>query len=393
MEKTKMTDEELLENTGKDISAFWEKRFKEAERNWTGLRAVAAAAAKLVDGSLDVAAEVKRIIGIDADICGAGKHKPVLLLASKFGVWAAELTLVAAALLKAGYQVRVATEDGSVPHFLSVSMNPEFADGSWRASVVSDAERDLALRFLNPACPEHAILKKENILSLSDLARPPQVGDYLKDKQTFAAYKKALDASLRVALDYSAICIAGGSGAIPGFMFDRGLHSLILAFHRLGKPVMGECNGALAILQTQDPLTEESILYGRALTTHSALDEYQGGWGWTDPFEKDPDSFWNGADFDLDAYGAAEHWNSPGTGGNPLIDSEGYFRSAAGPDGRFFSPAGSAYAVVVDGHFITCRTTPDGYPGVLALIALLDGKDALTGPLFIYDDHRGCSIQ
>ncbi|MDR1074304.1 MAG: hypothetical protein LBL45_11645, partial [Treponema sp.] len=97
--------------------------------------------------------------------------------------------------------------------------------------------------------------------------------------------------------------------------------------------------------------------------------------------------------FDLAAYSKAEQWYSPGTGGNPLIDSERYFRAAVGCEGRFFSPAGSSYAVAVDGHFITCRTTPDGYPGALALIALLNDKDAFSSPFFIYDDWRGCSIK
>ncbi|MDR2803796.1 MAG: hypothetical protein LBB22_05865 [Treponema sp.] len=389
---TGVSEADVLKCTGKDICAFWEKRFKEAERNWTGKRPVAGAAAKLVDGSLDVAAEVKRITGNDIKLDDAGTRKPVLLLASKFGVWASELTLVAGTLLKAGYQVKIGTEDGSPPHFLSVSMNPDFADSSWRASVVSSAEQALAFRFLNPKSAEHTILKKENIVSLHTLARPPQVGDYFKDKQQFTAYTKALEDSLHIAQDYSALCIAGGSGAIPGFMFDRGLHSLILAFHRLGKPIMGECNGALAVLQTLEPLTEKSILYGRVVTTHSTLDEYQNGWGWTMPFEQDTDNFWRDGAFDLAAYVAAEQWCIPGTGGNPLIDSEGYFRAAVGCEGRFFSPAGSSYAVAVDGHFITCRTTPDGYPGALTLIALLNNKKAFPSPFLIYDDWRGCSI-
>jgi putative intracellular protease/amidase len=390
--QTDISEADVLTRVGEDICAFWEKRFKEAERNLTEKRPVAAAAAKLVDGSLDVVVEVKRITGNDVKLDDARMRKPVLLLASKFGVWASELTLVAGTLLKAGYQVKIGTEDGSPPHFLSVSMKPDFVDGSWRASVVSSAEQALAFRFLNPESVEHVMLKKENIVSLHTLARPPQVGDYLKDKQQFATYAEALEDSLRVAQDYSALCIAGGSGAIPGFMFDRGLHSLILAFHRLGKPIMGECNGALAILQTLEPLTEKSILYGRAVTTHSALDEYQSGWGWTVPFEQDTDSFWRDGVFDLAAYSEAEQWYSPGTGGNPLIDSEGYFRAAVGCEGRFFSPAGSSYAVVVDGHFITCRTTPDGYPGALALISLLNNKDAFPSPFFMYDDWRGCSI-
>ena len=202
-------------------------------------------------------------------------------------------------------------------------------------------------------------------------------------------YKKDLRETVDMADQYDAIIIAGGSGAIPGFMDDRGLQSLILAFDDLRKPIMGQCNGGLTIAQTMNPNTGKSIVAGRALTTHSWLDEYQSGWGWTLAFSEDTDSFWTNGKFDLKAYLDAEKWDAPGTGGNPLIDSEGLFKNAAGPAGIFFSPPGSPYSVVVDDNLITCRTTPDGYPGVLALMAIMDGRPSLRGRLFIDADERG----
>jgi protease I len=352
-------------------------------------RPVAKAAAGLLAGSLDVAAEVKRLTGSDLDLSRAGNHKPILLVASIFGTWASELTLVVGVLLKAGYRVTVATEDGSPPHLLGPSLNPDFTDGSWRASVVSAEERDLALRFLNPNSAEHPLLRKGNVFDLSQLARPPQVGDYLEDRTLLRKYREALEKTVGLANEYDGLVIAGGSGAIPGLMFDRGLQSLILAFHDLGKPVMAECNGGLAVAQTVDPDTGRSILDGRAVTTHSWLDEYQSGWGWTQAFSQDAGRFWAGGRFDLSAYSNAEQWLAPGTGGNPLIDSEGLFKNAAGPGGLFFSPPGSPYSVVVDGNLITCRTTPDGYPGVLALMAVMDGRPPLQGRLFIDADGPG----
>jgi len=152
---------------------------------------------------------------------------------------------------------------------------------------------------------------------------------------------------------------------------------------------MGQCNGGLSIAQTVDPCTGKSILAGRAVTTHSWLDEYQSNWGWTQAFLRDTDSFWTNGKFDLKAYLDAEIWDAPGISGNPLIDSEGLFRNASGPDGVFFSPPGSPYSVVVDENLITCRTTPDGYPGVLALMAVLDGRPSLRGRFFIDADERG----
>lgn len=365
-------------------------RFHELPANTAAApRPVARAAAQLLEGCLDVEDEVKRMIGTDVDMSLPAGHKPLLLVASKFGTWASELTLVAGVLLKAGYKVTIATEDGCPPHLLSPSIDPGFSDGAWRCSVVSPEESDLALRFLNPHSAENSLLRKEKILDLSCLARPPQVGDYLKDRRLLDKYRQDLTKTAEFADAYDGMIIAGGSGAIPGFMFDRGLHALIYAFHAREKPVMAECNGGLAVAQTMDPDTGRSILDGRAVTTHSWLDEFQTGWGWTQAFLQDPQQYWKGDAFDGKAYAAAEQWITPGTGGNPLIDSELFFKNAAGRDGVFFSPPGSPYSVVVDGNLITCRTTPDGYPGVLALIAVMDGRPPLRGRLFIDSDGPG----
>lgn len=380
----------IINTAAESVIKNLQERFDEAKSNLVQGRPVAAAAKRLLDGSLDIAAEVLRMTGVDMDMSGPQRHKPILLIASKFGTWASELTLVAGVLIKAGYEVRLGTEDGTVPHLLGPSIVNGTPDGAWRFSVVSEEERDLALHFLKPGNPENDIFIKNNIVDLGSLEKPPQVGDYLNDPELISKYRDKLKKTMGLAKEYDALCIAGGSGAIPGLMFDRGLHALILAFHKLNKPIMGECNGGLAILQTLDPATGLPILSGRAATTHSMLDEYQAGWGWTQSFDKDPASFWkDDGNFNLPGYCAAENWYQPGMNGNPLIDSESCFRNAIGPDGVFFSPAGSPYSVVVDGNLITCRTTPDGYPGVLCLMAVMDGMPPLQGRLFIHADELG----
>jgi putative intracellular protease/amidase len=332
---------------------------------------------------------VKRLIGVNVAPPDVAKRKSILLVASKFGVWASELTLVAGTLMRAGYAVKIATEDGSPPHMLSPSLDPAFTDGAWRRSVVSTEEQALALRFLDPGSREHSLIEAANILNIGNLAKPPQVGEYLRNPSVLNAYKEALRQSLKLAEQFDAIVVAGGSGAVPGLMADRGLQSLILAFFDLNKPVMGECNGGLAIAQTVDPRTNRSILHGRAVTTHCWLDEYQQGWGWTGPFDQDTDQYWHSTGYDLANYSKAESWILPGVSGNPLIASESLFVNAAGSHGLFFSPAGSPYSVVVDGNLITCRTTPDGYPGALALVAIMDGDPPLRGRLFIDRDEQG----
>lgn len=384
----KHSNDPILDRTKDKIVCELERRFKEASANFSTNRPVAKAAADLLAGKIDVSAEVKRLIGIDIDPSRAAK-KPVLIVASKFGTWAAELTLVSSVLLAIGYEVIVATEDGTSPHLLGPSLDPKFIDGAWRTSVVSSEEQELAMRFLDPSSKEFQLLKPENIFDLSKLVKPPQVGDYLNDHTLLQQYANALPSSLSHATSFDAIVIAGGSGAIPGVMADRGLQNLLLAFNDLNKPIMGECNGGLVIAQTVEPTTGKSILFEKAVTTHSWLDEYQMGWGWTLEFTRKIEEFWVNGKFDLAAYSAEERWSPPGVAGNPLIDSESMFRNACGSTGVFFSPAGTPYSVVVDGNIITCRTTPDGYPGVLAMIAILDGKPALTGRFFIDSDSLG----
>ena len=152
---------DVLNGTVAQITGTLEARFAELPANYRGgIRPVAMAAKGLLDGTLDIAAEVKRITAVDFDTTYPARHKPILLVASKFGTWASELTLVAGTLLKAGYRVKIATEDGSPPHMLGPSLNPDFVDGAWRCSVVSPEERDLALRFLHPSSQERALLKR-----------------------------------------------------------------------------------------------------------------------------------------------------------------------------------------------------------------------------------------
>jgi len=380
----------ILSNTVTSLINTLTARYEEAATNFKpNYRPVSRAAKALLDGSLDVVSEVKRMTGVDFAPLNVKRRKPVLLAASKFGTWASEVTLVAGLLLKAGYKVKIATEDGTPPHFLGPSLDPDFRDGAWRSSVVSPEERDLAIRFLNPKSPENYLFNPKSIFNLGDLPKPPQVGDYIKNPKLLAAYQAALSSAVALAVDYEAIVIAGGSGAVPGFMDDRGLQALILAFYKLEKPVMAECNGGLVVAQTIDPDTGSSILCGRAVTTHSWLDEYQSGWGWTAPYTLPPNQYWPQGKFSLPKYEKDETWITPGVGGNPLIDSSALFKNAAGPGGLFFSPPGSTYAVVVDANLITCRTTPDGYPGTLALLATLDGRPPLEGPFFIDSDSQG----
>lgn len=369
-----------LEGLTKELVGFWKTEFdnyvKAGGIPAISRRPVAAIVRELLrlksydseDARRLVASQVQTFTGISI---GHFEKRSVLLAASESGVWASELTVVAAMLLAAGYKVVIATETGQRPHMLSVSHDPNFIDGPLGVPVVSEEEAALAKRFLNSNTAEGRLLAPNNIVNLGALIRPPLVAEYLKDPDlTLRQFTDAMQELGRLAQSYDALVVAGGSGAVAGFAMNGGLHHLVLVFDRLKKPIVAQCNGVFALAQAIDPATGESILRGRFATTHSRSHEYRrGGWGWVRP---NPDG--------------SETWILPGADGNPIIDSEPLVKNALGPTGIFMSPPASPYAVAVDGHIITARTTPDGAPATAALLAILDGSTPFQGRYFISDE-------
>ena len=62
--------------------------------------------------------------------------------------------------------------------------------------------------------------------------------------------------------------------------------------------------------------------------------------------------------------------------GSATMTLEQMIKQYTGPDGGFLSRNGSPYMAVVDGPFITARTTPDGYPAALLTVHLGHRCDA-----------------
>jgi putative intracellular protease/amidase len=303
---------------------------------------------------------------------GSFGSRRVLIAASESGVWASELTVVASMLLAAGYKVEVATETGAAPHLLSVSCDPTFVDLPLGEHVVSAEEADLAKRFLDPATSEGKLLASDALVSLATIVRPPLYSSYRQDADgTLRELSAGIECLVQWTQKYDALVIAGGSGAVAGFAMNGGLHHLVLAFNRLRKPLVAECNGVFALVQAIDPATGNSVLHGRFATTHSKSHEYRrGGWGWARAM---PDG--------------TEAWTIPGADGNPIVDSEPMVRNALGPHGKFASPPATPYSVAVDDHLVTARTTPDGGPAALALLAILDGGGAFNGRRLMTHDR------
>jgi hypothetical protein len=68
---------------------------------------------------------------------------------------------------------------------------------------------------------------------------------------------------------------------------------------------------------------------------------------------------------------------------------EQMIKQYTGPDGGYLSRNGSPYMAVVDGPFITARTTPDSYPAALLAMAQLHGTSQLPAKYVIDADGRG----
>lgn len=364
-----------LEELREELAAFWAEAFKPyVGTDWPGERLVARIVGQLLDldgygtaRSAQLAAEY--VVQITHTPVKEFGRRRILIAASENGVWASEMTVVASLAMAAGYEVVLASETGQPPHMLSVSRDPAFLDGPLGIPVVSDEEAKLAERFLQPDTTESQLMK--SVLNLSEIARPPLVAGYVSDPEgTMKSFREGLETGFEWATQFDALVIAGGSGSVAGFSMHGGLQHLVLAFDRLRKPIVAECNGVFALVHAIDPRTGRSILDGRLATTHSHSHEYRrGGWGWAKPDEA-----------------GEEQWTLPGADGNPIVDSEPIVRAAVGPNGAFLSPPETPYAVAVDDNVITARTTPDGAPATAALLAMLDGEPPFCGRYFIRDD-------
>jgi len=368
------------EKLANDLVTFWTSEFesylKAGGKGAISERPIKKIVRSLLNLSSYDSAEAKKFVTLQVNnLTGVSlekfKKRTILLVASENGVWASELTVVASILLAAGYKVVIATETGKPPHMLSISYDPNFVDASLGISVVSTEEAELAHRYRDSDTTEGRLLLQENVVSLAEIVRPPLVADYLEDQEsTMNELADGVKDITKWINKYDGIVIAGGSGSVAGFSMNGGLHHLLLAFNRLDKPIVAQCNGVFSLVQAIDPITGKSILNGKLATTHSRSHEYhRGGWGWAKLNEEDE-----------------ETWILPGADGNPIIDSAPMVRNAVGVDGKFFSPPATSYAVAVDGTIITARTTPDGGPATFALIAILEGGNRFKGRYFIQDE-------
>ena len=236
-------------------------------------------------------------------------HKRVLFVISEYGYWGEELVGPLMALDAAGYRSDFATPKGTKPLALPPSMDPSYIDPPLGKTVTT---------------PEMA--KKTKDLESSDRLNKPT---YLND---LFAYNDALDKAATVVAGYDALVIVGGSGPILDVANNKRVQDLIRIFVKQDKPILGICYGVAALAFTRDEITEKSIIYGKRVTGHPIVHDYNDGHGYLRV-----DGGFPGAPYPL----------------------EYILKDAAGPDGQFIGNVGKRYSVIVDYPIITARTTFD----------------------------------
>jgi putative intracellular protease/amidase len=324
---------------------------------------VGAIAQRMAEGRYDKAfllAEVERFTGLKLDIpANPGK---VLFVVPQHGYWASELTLTDQVFRAAGYAVDYATPRGERPFPYGVSMDTTFRDQAWNAAQVSPGEAALAKRYDDPTTPEGQRLSApRNLHAWLPPTPRPQHGEAAR-----APFQAALAAGLREAAEYAAVVLVGGAGAYMDLGGNTSVRPLIALFTALRRPVAAICYGVQVLIQATDPATKVPLVWGRLVTGHSEQDDY------TDGTTDVPTAGGYGPNY-----------------GSAPITLEQMIKLYAGPRGGFLSKDGSPYMAVVDGPFITARTTPDGYPAALLALAQLHGGGQLPDQFVVDADGRG----
>jgi putative intracellular protease/amidase len=264
--------------------------------------------------------------------------KKVLVLLSEYGYWGEELVGPLVRFDERGYEVAFATPTGARPHALAPSMDSNFIDPPLGRSVTTPEMAELARKL-------DASERLDNPRGLTGwLPERPYTSDegYLRKLE---AYHRALEGIEGDLAEFDAILIVGGSGPIVDMANNERVHSLVLAFHRAGKPVAAECYGVACLAFARDWEDRRSIIWGKHVTGHCKEYDYKDGTGFL------------GVEFNM---------------GPPPYPLEYILRDATGPDGRYHGNFGKEISVIVDYPFVTGRSTPDAYRTGEKLIEVLE---------------------
>jgi len=252
-------------------------------------------------------------------------NKRVLFVLSEYGYWGEELVAPLEVLEAAGFKADFATPKGTKPLALPPSMDPNYVDPPLGKKVTTQEMADKVKKI-------EASDKLDKPINLTEwMPGRPYLSSstYLDD---LFAYNAGLDKIAQDVEKYDALVIVGGSGPILDIANNKRVQDLIRQFLKDGKPVAGICYGVAAIAFTRDEITDKSIVYGRRVTGHPVVHDYNDGHGYLMV-----DGGFPGAPYQL----------------------EYILKDAVGPDGQFIANIGKKTSVIVDGPIITARTTFD----------------------------------
>ena len=252
-------------------------------------------------------------------------HKRVLFVISEYGYWGEELVGPLMALDAAGYRSDFATPKGTKPLALPPSMDPSYVDPPL-GKTVTTPEMAKKTKDLEASDRLNKPINLTNWLPMRPYLSSPT---YLND---LFAYNDALDKAATVVAGYDALVIVGGSGPILDVANNKRVQDLIRMFVKQDKPILGICYGVAALAFTRDEITDKSIIYGKRVTGHPIVHDYNDGHGYLRV-----DGGFPGAPYPL----------------------EYVLKDAVGPDGQFIGNVGKRYSVIVDYPIITARTTFD----------------------------------
>lgn len=266
------------------------------------------------------------------------KNKRILFVLSEYGYWGEELVGPLEAIEAAGYKADFATPKGTKPLALPPSMDVNYIDPPLGTKVTTPAMAD----------------KVKKLEASDKLAKPINLTEFLPGRPYLSspsylddlfAYNKSLDAVGKEVNRYDALVIVGGSGPILDIANNKRVQDLIRLFLKNGKPVAGICYGVAAIAFTRDDITDKSIVFGKRVTGHPVVHDYNDGHGYLRV-----DGGFPGAPYQL----------------------EYILKDAVGPDGQFIANIGKQTSVIVDYPIITARTTYDSTLFGQKLVEMLD---------------------
>lgn len=263
--------------------------------------------------------------------------KQILLVLSEWGYWGEELIGPLEACDSAGYQITFITPTGKRPVPLPVSMNPGFVDAPLGRSVVSEEMAEKS----------RAIDASDRLDSPMNLAqwyprRPyPSSATYLRDMEAY--YARREDIRSQDLMQYDALVVVGGGGALVDLANNQRLHDLIIGFVELDKLVTCECYGVSCLPFAREVDTRHSLIWGKRVTGHVIEYDYLDGTAFAGPHAMD------GSD-----RGFGDGYINFGP---PFYPLEYILRDAVGPDGEFIGNAGRRTSVILDWPFLTSRST------------------------------------